>query len=398
MNERDDLWNWISRQSWAYGNLIGQNTTLPAVLGGTGVTSYSVFASTLGISSMAYQASSNVAITGGSISSIAFLSSATISTGTLFATTNVSSATVSTVSIYGTTQVSTALALVNTNISSATISTASLSAGTQISTALARVVTNVSSATVSTASLFAPTQISTALALVNSNVSSASISTASLSAGTQVSTALARVVTNLSSGTISTASVYANTQVSTALALVNTNLSSATISTASIFATDVTASGRVSSASVSTANVYAGTLVSTSTFAIAATSQIANLNASTLQGRSSSYYLATVNHFISVTTITDANSPYTVTATDRYVRCSCAAGGITVLFPHASTFTRELFVKKIDGTTSTITISSLASTDTFDGASTVALASQWATKAYINPVTGRWERLNTPTI
>ena len=269
---REELWQWVDRASWSYHNLIGQTTTLPIVLGGTGTSTVPALASTLGLSSMAYQTSSNVAVTGGSISALTFLSTTALSTGTLRALTNVSSATVSTASVYAVTRVSTAA----------------------ISTGTLRATTSVSSESVSTAS-----------------------------------------------GTFTT--------------------------------------------------------FSTSTFALAITTQIANLNASTLQGVASSYYLATVNHFLSVTTITDANSPYTVTATDRHIRCSCVAAPITVLFPHASSFKRELYVKKVDASVSTVTISSIA-TDTFDGKVTTALASQWAAKSFFNPVTGVWERLNVPTI
>jgi hypothetical protein len=267
MNDLDWLYGMVDRKSWSFKNLIGQATSLPIADGGTGVSTVADLVTTLGLSSMAFQASSTVAITGGSISTLTYLSTTALSTGT------------------------------------------------------------------------------------------------------------ARVLTNLSSATLSTASLFAATQVSTVLALINTN---------------------VSSASVSTANVYS-TGVSTSTFLIGVTTQVGNLNSSTLQGLASSYYLATVNHFLSVTTITDTNSPYTVTGTDRYIRCSCVAGPITVLFPHASSFKRELFVKKVDASVSTVTISSIA-TDTFDGKVTTALASQWSAKSFINPVSGLWERLNVPTI
>lgn len=322
---------WVSQAdpaSWALLNLIGQTTTLPFTVlaggtstqvlhghtslpyygpviltadvtgilplenGGTNASTASSAAFNLGVSSMGFQASSNIAVTGGSISSLTFLSTTALSTGTLRALTNVSTATVSSASIF---------------------------AATQVSSALLRVVTNVSSATVSTGNLFAY------------------------------------------GGTISSMVVNA------------------------------TAIGPA------TASTGAFTTLSTSTLALAITSLVVNLNADMLDGQHGVYYTAVSNHVYQVKTISVADSPYTVVASDYYIRATCSSGNVTVLFPHASSRVRTVYVKKLDSTISTVTISSVA-TDTFDGAVTTALASQYATKGFISAVTGSWERLTTPTI
>ena len=263
-----DLLHWwaiVARQSWAYSDLIGQYSPLPIANGGTGTSTVGLLISTLGLSSMAYQESSNVAITGGSISTLAFLSTTATSTGTLRALTNVSSATVSTASVYATDVI---------------------------------VATRVSTATVSTASLYAPTLVST----------------------TAISTNTLRAVTNVSSATVSTGTVYGGS--------------------------------------------------------VAITGQVS---------------------FSAVTTITNAHSPYTVLSTDRFIRCNASSGTITVLMPYASSVIRDIFVKKVDSSVSTITISSIGA-DTFDGKVTTALASQYAVKAFINGTSTNWDRLNVGTL
>ncbi len=276
-------------------------------------------------------------------------------------------------------------------------------AGAVLVNSEARFSTNVSSATVSTGTFFAAS-------LSTANVSTGTVFTGTLAATTNISSATVSTATvyatdvigatRVSTATLSTASVYAPTLISTAAISTNTlravsNLSSATLSTATVFATDIIGATRVSTVTVSTASVYAPTLVSTaavSTNTLRALTSISSASVST-----GVLFASGVVSFTAVTTLSVANSPYTVTATDRYIRCDCSSGAITVLMPAASGAIREIFVKKIDSTASTVTISSVG-TDTFDGAVTTALASQWATKGFINPVTGLWERLNTPTI
>ena len=228
MNDIQQWWAIVKRQSWAFHDLIGQGSPLPIADGGTGTSTVALLTSTLGLSSMAYQASSNVAITGGSATGLS----------------------------------------------------------------------HVSTATVSTATVYAPTLVST----------------------TAISTDTLRAVTN------------------------------------------------VSSATVSTGMVSAGSLAVTGQVSLSA-----------------------------VTTITNAHSPYTVLPADRLIRCNASSGSITVLMPYASTAIRDIFVKKVDSSVSTVTISSIA-TDTFDGKVTTQIASQYGVKAFINGTSSNWDRLNVNTL
>ena len=265
MNDIQQWWAIVKRQSWAFHDLIGQGSPLPIADGGTGTSTVALLTSTLGLSSMAYQASSNVAITGGSATGLSHVSTATVSTATVYAT-----------DLIGATRVSTAT----------------------VSTAFVYAATNVSTASVSTASMYAPTLVST----------------------TAISTDTLRAVTN------------------------------------------------VSSATVSTGMVSAGSLAVTGQVSLSA-----------------------------VTTITNAHSPYTVLPADRLIRCNASSGSITVLMPYASTAIRDIFVKKVDSSVSTVTISSIA-TDTFDGKVTTQIASQYGVKAFINGTSSNWDRLNVNTL
>jgi hypothetical protein len=353
--------NILDRKSWSFRNLIGEAYPLPVVDGGTGTSTVALLVSTLGLSSMAYQASSNVAITGGIITGITNLSSATVSTGTVYATAAVSSVGVSTARVQA-----------GTNVSSGTVSTATVYA-TDVQAA-----TRVSTATVSSAGVYAATVSTSTFAIASSSM-----------------------VTNLNAEFIGTQRISSMAvQASSNVAIVGGAINGTAIG-------------------ATTASTGRFTTLSTSTFAIASSALVANLNANQLQGQVSSYYLDSANFTgtnwtdltdggqtnlhqhsslaLGVTTITNAQSPYAVVSSDRYIRCSCASGTITVVMPHASSWKREIYVKKVDGSTSTVTISSVA-TDTFDGSVTTALASQWATKAFINGGATSWERLNTPTI
>ena len=85
MNDIQQWWAIVKRQSWTFHDLIGQGSPLPVADGGTGTSTVALLTSTLGLSSMAYQASSNVAITGGSATGLSNVSTATVSTGTVYA-------------------------------------------------------------------------------------------------------------------------------------------------------------------------------------------------------------------------------------------------------------------------------------------------------------------------
>lgn len=73
---------------------------------------------------------------------------------------------------------------------------------------------------------------------------------------------------------------------------------------------------------------------------------------------------------LGVTTITNANSPYTITANDQFLRVDTSAGHVTVnLTAKASEDGRELTIKKVTTDDFTVIIDG-NSTDTIDGATT----------------------------
>jgi len=222
------------------------------------LTTYAV-SSTL--SSMAYQEASSVAITGGAISSLAYLS-----TSIVYVATNVTSATVSTGTVYAGARV-----LAGTNASSATVSTGVVYAGANVvsvqnvSTGTIHASsfilsgdrmlagTNMSSATVSTGALYTG---SLSTANVSStfwgNISSASITSSIMSTSTLNARVIVGAVTISSAGT-----VYSNTYSAGSEVNIAGRLSSQTISTGPVYASTVAAVTNISSATISTQNIYA---------------------------------------------------------------------------------------------------------------------------------------------
>lgn len=73
---------------------------------------------------------------------------------------------------------------------------------------------------------------------------------------------------------------------------------------------------------------------------------------------------------LGVTTITNANSPYTIGPNDQFLRVDTSSGRVTVnLTPKASEDGREVTIKKVTTDDNTVTIDG-DSTDTIDGATT----------------------------
>ncbi len=79
-----------------------------------------------------------------------------------------------------------------------------------------------------------------------------------------------------------------------------------------------------------------------------------------------------------VTTITAADSPYTMLYTDEVILCNATAGNITVIPPSATVRAKftPLTVKKIDVSGNSVTIDPSGAT-TIDGAATKATTTQW---------------------
>jgi hypothetical protein len=92
-----------------------------------------------------------------------------------------------------------------------------------------------------------------------------------------------------------------------------------------------------------------------------------------------------------VTVLSSASSPYTVLSTDSYLACNAAGGAITITLPLATATGRELTVKKTDSSANACTLTR-ASSDTIDGATTLALTAQNAAAKVLDRVSGVWDR------
>jgi hypothetical protein len=74
-----------------------------------------------------------------------------------------------------------------------------------------------------------------------------------------------------------------------------------------------------------------------------------------------------------IKTITSVDSPYTVLATDETILCDCTGGAITVnLIASATAINQQFHVKKIDGTSNTLTVDG-SGAETIDGDTTYVL-------------------------
>lgn len=78
---------------------------------------------------------------------------------------------------------------------------------------------------------------------------------------------------------------------------------------------------------------------------------------------------------LTITTVNNAASPYTVLAADQYLAVDTSGGAVTLRFPNTTTTGRVLYVKDSKGTagTSNITITTVGGTVTFDGSTSVTI-------------------------
>ena len=82
---------------------------------------------------------------------------------------------------------------------------------------------------------------------------------------------------------------------------------------------------------------------------------------------------------LTVTSVTNAASPYTVLAADQLLACQTSGGTITVKLPNAPTTGRVIYIKDSNGAaaTSNITVTTVGGTVTIDGATTYTMATNY---------------------
>ena len=98
-------------------------------------------------------------------------------------------------------------------------------------------------------------------------------------------------------------------------------------------------------------------------------------------GSASQYYHLTEDHhsgLTAITSIANADSPYSILDTNGTILCDCTAGAITVNLPAVSgeDAGRTFTIKKIDASGNAVTVDGNAS-EVIDGATTQTLSAQW---------------------
>ena len=96
---------------------------------------------------------------------------------------------------------------------------------------------------------------------------------------------------------------------------------------------------------------------------------------------------------LGITALTSASSPYTVTASDQYLRVDTSSGAVTINLPaKASSDGRQLTVKKVTLDDNAITLDG-NSTDTIDGAATQTIYGQYEGLTIRCDATAGWDIL-----
>lgn len=90
--------------------------------------------------------------------------------------------------------------------------------------------------------------------------------------------------------------------------------------------------------------------------------------------------------------ITNADSPYTVLATDTVITCNAGSGAVTINLPAALGTGRYLAVQKSDATANACTLTR-ASSDLINGATTYALTSQFAAVSTVDSGNAVWSNI-----
>jgi hypothetical protein len=90
---------------------------------------------------------------------------------------------------------------------------------------------------------------------------------------------------------------------------------------------------------------------------------------------------------LSIRTVTSTGS---ITNADNKVNCDATSAGIILYLPSAAT-KQEYWIKKIDSTANTVTVSGSAAGQTIDGALSITLSTQYAGKmVYSDPTNLKW--------
>jgi len=96
---------------------------------------------------------------------------------------------------------------------------------------------------------------------------------------------------------------------------------------------------------------------------------------------------------LGITSITNASSPYTVTASDQYLRVDTSSGSVTINLPaKASSDGRQLTVKKVTLDDNVVTVDG-DSSDTIDGAATQVIYGQYEGLTIRCDATAGWDIL-----
>lgn len=90
------------------------------------------------------------------------------------------------------------------------------------------------------------------------------------------------------------------------------------------------------------------------------------------------------------TAVAAKTADYTLTATDGTITVDATAGNVTITLPAASASVGQLYrIKRIDASGNTVTIARVGA-DTIDGATSVALTTQWQAKTIQCLTTAAW--------
>lgn len=83
---------------------------------------------------------------------------------------------------------------------------------------------------------------------------------------------------------------------------------------------------------------------------------------------------------LTFTTVTHAQSPYTVLSTDQFLEVDTTGGAVTIKLPNAPTTGRSIIIKDYKGNSSTfaISVTTVGGTVTIDGQTTYTMASNWS--------------------
>lgn len=96
----------------------------------------------------------------------------------------------------------------------------------------------------------------------------------------------------------------------------------------------------------------------------------------------------------SITSLTDADSPYTVLSTDYYMSCDVSGGTLTIELPDAPTTNRVFVIKDATGSagTNNITITTVGGVVNIDGATSFTMNTNFqATQIIFNTTSSAYE-------